>query len=125
MLSMKSRSVRLAADPTHTTTHNGVTVCVVLWSLGVAYKIDGRVLAPGVMPSTLEELERVEVVYESTCFIAPRRTRDVAAVSDARGVVLQRCRDGRPRRARAGRSPRFPDRRRRTSRVWRSSWECP
>jgi hypothetical protein len=35
--------------------------------IGVAYKVDGRVLAPGQMPSTLDGLKAVEVVYESTC----------------------------------------------------------
>ena len=33
--------------------------------IGVAYKINGKVLPPGAMPSTLESLKAVEVVYES------------------------------------------------------------
>lgn len=33
--------------------------------LGVAYEIDGQRLEPGQMPSTLEELYKVNVVYES------------------------------------------------------------
>lgn len=33
--------------------------------IGVAYKIGGERLPPGMMPSTLEELEQVEVEYES------------------------------------------------------------
>lgn len=32
--------------------------------IGVAYKIRGETLAPGAMPSTLEDLTAVEVVYE-------------------------------------------------------------
>jgi adenylosuccinate synthase len=33
--------------------------------IGVAYKISDRVLKPGEMPATLEELSKVSVVYES------------------------------------------------------------
>lgn len=33
--------------------------------IGVAYKLDGKVLPAGVIPDTLEELAQVEVVYES------------------------------------------------------------
>ena len=33
--------------------------------IGVAYQLRGEVLAPGCMPSTLHDLEQVEVVYES------------------------------------------------------------
>ena len=33
--------------------------------IGVAYKINGETLPMGMMPSTLEQLEAVEVVYES------------------------------------------------------------
>jgi hypothetical protein len=32
---------------------------------GVAYKIDGKRLPQGLMPSTLKELEKVQVEYES------------------------------------------------------------
>ena len=32
---------------------------------GVAYSLDGQVLPPGMMPSTLEDLGRVEVQYET------------------------------------------------------------
>lgn len=33
--------------------------------VGVAYKLDGRVLGKGEFPSTLEDLARVEVVYDT------------------------------------------------------------
>lgn len=33
--------------------------------IGVAYKIDGKTLPPGSIPSTLAELEKVEVEYET------------------------------------------------------------
>lgn len=35
--------------------------------LGVGYTINGEELPFGMMPSTLEDLASVEVVYESTC----------------------------------------------------------
>lgn len=38
--------------------------------LGVAYEIDGRRLPPGAMPSTLEALDRVQVVYEGAPALA-------------------------------------------------------
>ena len=33
--------------------------------IGVAYRLDGELLPPGAFPSTLEDLARVEVVYET------------------------------------------------------------
>ncbi len=35
--------------------------------IGVAYKINGKLLPPGAMPSTIDDLAEVEVVYESAC----------------------------------------------------------
>lgn len=34
-------------------------------SIGVAYRLDGALLPPGAFPATLEDLARVEVVYET------------------------------------------------------------
>lgn len=35
--------------------------------IGVAYKLNGKMLPPGAMPSTIDDLAEVEVVYESAC----------------------------------------------------------
>jgi adenylosuccinate synthase len=36
--------------------------------IGVAYKLRGQVLPPGFMPSSLQDLQEIEVVYEGKTF---------------------------------------------------------
>ena len=50
-------------------------MCNLCCTSGVAYKdASGRVLPRGAMPSLLEDLEKVQVVYESTFLRACRAT---------------------------------------------------
>lgn len=60
--------------------------------LGVAYEVDGQRLPPGAMPSTLEALGRVEVVYEGASALV--RFSGLAPFSQPALPVLQTCRAG-------------------------------